>query len=678
MSNINPLMEKWNTPFGVPPFANITVAHYIPAITEAIKQAKSEIDQITASSEPPTFTNTVEALERSGMEVSAISQILFNLNSAETTPELQAAAMEASPLLTDYSNDITLNEELFARISQVYRNRDYTVYTPEQNMLLVKTYRNFILGGAGLDGYRRDRYREVTSELATLSLKFEENVLAETNDFQLHINQADDLEGIPAQIREQASAEATARNLKGWIFTLHAPSFVPFMQYAAKRQLREKMFRAYASRSFKNNSHDNREIVKKIVCLRLELAKLLGYNDYASLVLEDRMAGSAGEVKSFLNKMMSAALPAANSDFRKISDYAAGEGLTGELMKWDWSYYSEKFKKATLEIDDEILRPYFRLESVKEAVFSLAERLYGITFREVKEIPVYHPDVTAFEVLDGKRHLAILYLDFHPRKGKSGGAWMTTFRNQYRTGKDDIRPVVSLVMNFTRSTPSAPSLLTHNELTTLLHEFGHALHAILSECTYESLSGTGVERDFVELPSQIMENWAFEKEWLDTWAEHYVTGEKIPGHLLERIKALSVYNEGYACLRQLSFGLLDMAWHTIKNDNIPDVAAFERNVMVNTELFHPVEGTNISVAFGHLFGGGYAAGYYGYKWAEVLDADAFALFTEKGLFNRETAASFRKNILERGGTEKPSVLYKNFRGRKPSPEPLLIRSGFKK
>lgn len=678
MSNINPLLKKWDTPFGVPPFADITVAHYIPAISEAIKKAKSEIDQITGSSEPPTFANTVEALERSGMELSVISQILFNLNSAETSRDLQAAAMEASPLLTDYSNDITLNEELFARISQVYRNRDYTVYTPEQNMLLERTYRNFILGGAGLEGYRRDRYREVTSELAMLSLKFEENVLAETNDFQLHIKKEDELKGIPAQIKEQASAEAASQNLDGWVFTLHAPSFVPFMQYAANRQLREKMFRAYASRSFRNNDHDNREIVKKIVCLRLELAKLLGYKDYASLVLEDRMAGSAEEVKSFLNKLMSAALPVANVNFRKISKYAAEEGLKGDLMKWDWSYYSEKFKKSTLEVDDEMLRPYFRLESVKKAVFSLAERLYGLTFREVDEIPVYHRDVTVFEVLDGKRHLAILYLDFHPRKGKSGGAWMTTFRNQYRTDKDDIRPVVSLVMNFSRSTPSAPSLLTHNELTTLLHEFGHALHAILSECTYESLSGTGVVRDFVELPSQIMENWAYEKEWLDTWAEHYITGEKIPAPLLDKLRALSVYNEGYACLRQLSFGMLDMAWHTIKNDNIADVDAFERNALVATELFHPVEGTNISVAFGHLFGGGYAAGYYGYKWAEVLDADAFALFSEKGLFDSKTALSFRKNILEKGGTEKPSVLYKNFRGREPSIEPLLKRSGFMK
>ena len=671
-------MVKWDTPFSVPPFDKIAVEHYVPAIREAINRAKSEIECITVCTDPPTFTNTVEALERSGMEVSAVSQVLFNLNSAETSPALQAAAMEASPLLTDFSNDITLNEELFSRINQVYRNREYTVYTPEQKMLLERTFRNFILGGAGLEGYKRERFREVTSDLATLSLRFEENVLAETNSFQLHLSEKKDLAGLPPQAVEQAAGEAADRGLGGWVFTLHAPSFLPFMQYSERRELREKMFRAYASRSFRNNDHDNKEIVKKIVALRLELAKLLSYNDYASLVLEERMAASPAGVKSFLSRLLSAALPAANADFNTILEYARGEGLKGDLMKWDWSYYSEKYKKATLEIDDEMFRPYFRLDVVIKAVFSLAERLYGISFRELKEIPVYHPDVTTFEVMEGNRHLAILYLDFHPRKGKSGGAWMTTFRNQYRTYVEDVRPVVSLVMNFTRPTPATPSLLTHNELTTLLHEFGHALHAILSECNYESLSGTGVVRDFVELPSQIMENWAFEKEWLDTWAEHYTTGEKIPAEMLKKLRALSVYNEGYACLRQLSFGILDMAWHTIKNDTIADITAFERNAMITTELFPPVDGTNVSVAFGHLFGGGYAAGYYGYKWAEVLDADAWEAFRENGIFDRTTASAFRKNILEKGGTEKPGVLYRNFRGREPSVEPLLRRSGFLK
>ncbi len=676
MEITNPLLADWNTPFGVPPFSEIKVTDYVPAIKEAISRAKAETDSIASGAEPPTFANTVEALERSGETLEKISKVLFNLNSAETSPELQAAAMEASPLLTEHSNDITLNEDLFMRVAQVYGNRHYTVMTTEQAMLLEKTYRHFILGGAGLEGSQKERYRAITSEMAKLSLRFEENVLAETNEFILHLTDKNDLAGIPDSIVTAATEEAAARNLAGWVFTLHAPSFIPFMQYSGKRNLREKMYRAYASRSFRNNDHDNRQLVKRITSLRLELANLLGYPDYASLVLEERMAESAGEVKRFLNKLLSASLAPANADFRKISEYAEAEGLAEELHRWDWPFYSEKYKKKTLDIDDESLRPYLQLENVREAVLSLATRLYGIEFRKMEGIPVYHPDVVTYEVLEGSRHLAILYLDFHPRKGKSGGAWMTTFREQHRTDNTDIRPVVSLVMNFTKPSAENPSLLTHNELTTLLHEFGHALHAILSECTYEMLSGTSVARDFVELPSQIMENWAFEKEWLDTWARHYRTGEKIPAPLLEKLRELSIFNEGYACLRQLSFGMLDMAWHTIRSDIANDVATFERNAMMSTELFPAVDGTNMSVAFGHLFGGGYAAGYYGYKWAEVLDADAWSMFSENGIFDRNTALAFRKNILEKGGTEKPAILFRNFRGREPSIEPFLKRSGF--
>ncbi|MBE0676696.1 MAG: M3 family metallopeptidase [Bacteroidales bacterium] len=672
----NPLTVNWNTPYEAPPFSEIKAEHYIPAIKSAIDEARNEIAEITSNPEPPSFSNTVEALERTGRKLNRITQVLFNLNSAETSPEIQAAAMEASPLLSEYANDVTLNDELFFRIEQVYRNREYTIYNPEQSMLLEKSYRNFITGGAGLRGDQRKRYREISSELSLLSLRFEENVLAETNDFTLHIESDKDLAGLPDAVKEAAAAEAEARNLSGWIFTLHAPSFIPFMQYSEVRRLREKMYKAYTSRAFRKNKYDNREIVGKITSLRLELARLLGYPDYASLVLEDRMAENPDGVKQFLNKLLTASLPAANADFKRITEYAAREGLGGDLQRWDWSFYSEKLKKETLAIDDEILRPYFKLESVINAVFDLATKLYGTRFKKAVNIPVYHPDVTGYEVLDGERVLALLWLDFHPRKGKSGGAWMTTYRDQHLSGNDDIRPLVSLVMNFTKPGNSTPSLLTHNELTTLLHEFGHALHAIFSECTYESLSGTSVMRDFVELPSQIMENWAYEKEWLDTWAEHYQTGVKIPAEIIEKLTELARFNEGYACLRQLSFALLDMAWHTIRNNNVSDVTTFERNAMVATELFPEVSGTNMSVAFGHLFGGGYAAGYYGYKWAEVLDADAFSLFAEKGIFDRETAISFRKNILERGGTIKPAVLYRNFRGREPSIEPLLRRSGF--
>ena len=676
MPENNPLLSQWNTPFGVPPFEEITVSHFLPAAEAAIAAARREIDTIVDNKQPPTFKNTIEALEHAGENIGKIASVLFNLNSAETSDELQKAAMEVSPMLTRYSNDVTLNGELFLKIAQLYKHREYTVYTGEQKMLLEKTYLNFLKGGAGLEEHRRERFREISTELATLSLKFEENVLAETNEYILHITDKAKLKGLPEGICEAAASEAATRDMKGWVFTLHAPSFVPFMQYSEVRELREQMFRAYSTRAFRNNDRDNRELVKRIASLRLEIAKLLGYADYASMALDERMAETPESVMKFLNRLLKASLPAANRDFSKIAGFAEEEGFKGELMRWDWAFWSERLKKRDLDIDDELLKPYFSLERVQAAVFDLATTLYGITFHPVEGVPVYHSDVKAWEVKDGNQHLALLYLDFHPRKGKSGGAWMTTFREQSVKSGSEIRPIVSLVMNFTKPTSTKPSLLTHNELTTLLHEFGHALHAILSKCTYESLSGTNVVRDFVELPSQIMENWAFEKEWLDGWAEHYKTGEKIPELLLGKLKELSLFNEGYACLRQLSFGLLDMAWHTIRNEVTVGVDAFERNAMFATDLFPAVEGTNMSVSFGHLFSGGYAAGYYGYKWAEVLDADAFSLFHEKGIFDRETADAFRENILEKGGTEKAAELYKNFRGREPSIEPLLRRSGF--
>jgi len=676
MSENNPLLQQWNTPFGVPPFEKIKVAHFLPAIKASIEEGREEIDSIIKNPEPPTFANTIEALELSGKKLGRITSILFNLNSAETSPELQKAAMDASPLLTEYSNDITLNGELFLRIAQIYKHREYTLYSAEQGMLLERTYLGFIKGGAGLDGHKREIFREISTELSTLSLKFEENVLAETNNFFLHITEKNKIKGLPDAAVESAAAEAGSRNLKGWVFTLHAPSFIPFMQYAADRGLREKMHRAYSTRGFRNNEYDNKNIVKRIAQLRLQLANLLGYSDFASMALDDRMAETPANVMKFLNKMLVSSLPAARADFDRVTEFAAGEGLSGEMMRWDWAYYSEKLKKKTLNINDELLKPYLLLENVQNAVFGLATGLYGISFHQIEGVPVYHPDVKVFEVKDGSEHLALLYLDFHPRKGKSGGAWMTTFRDQSARDGIETRPVVSLVMNFTKPSKATPSLLTHNELTTLLHEFGHALHAIFSKCRYESLSGTSVVRDFVELPSQIMENWAYEKEWLDTWAEHYKTGEKIPEELLGKLRELALFNEGYACLRQLSFGLLDMAWHTIKGDIGLEVDTFERNAMFSTDLFPPVDGTNMSVSFGHLFSGGYAAGYYGYKWAEVLDADAFSMFTETSIFDRKTAEAFRKHILEKGGTEKAAILYHNFRGREPSIDPLLKRSGF--
>ncbi len=674
----NPLLLKWKTPFNTPPFGTINTSHFKPAIEEAIKHAEMEITEIADNTEPPDFKNTVEKLETAGDILGKITSVLFNLNNAETSKELQKVIQEVSPALTRFSNDITLNNKLFNRIAEVYGTRESSGLNTEKRILTEKKYRNFILGGAGLKEDERKRFREITEELAMLSLKFEENVLEETNSFELHITDKNDLAGLPDRVIEMSKMEAGKRDKEGWVFTLHFPSYVPFMQYSASRELREKMLKAYSSRAFKGNNHDNRENVIRIANLRLELSNLLGFNNYAEMILGDRMADTPAKVESFLEDLYKASRPAAFRDFNRIEEHAAGNGLKEKLERWDWAYYSEKLKKKLYSIDDEILKPYFRLENVEKAVFDLAGKLYGIKFIRNTEIPVYNKEVKTFEVYDSDNSfLAILYTDYHPRPGKSGGAWMTTYRDQKRTYGKDVRPLVSIVTNFSRSTETAPSLLSFNELTTFLHEFGHSLHAILTKCSYESLSGTSVAHDFVELPSQFMENFAYEKEWLDSWAVHYITGKKIPEETIKKIRDASVFNEGYACYRQLSFGFLDMAWHTLTAPVSKDVNEFEKEAMKRTELFPPVKGLNLSVSFSHIFGGGYAAGYYGYKWAEVLDADAFSHFTETGIFNKETAESFRKNILEKGGTENPLSLYVKFRGREPSIDPLLIRSGLK-
>jgi peptidyl-dipeptidase Dcp len=674
----NPLLEKWTTPFETPPFDLIKTEHFKPAAEEAIREAAAEIDLITNDPESPLFANTVESLERTGDKLGRIISVLFNLNSAETSKELQAVTQEISPLLTRFSNDITLNEKLFSRIRSVWDSREKLSLTTEQMMLLERKYRGFTLGGAGLDEEKKIRFRQISEELSALSLKFEENVLAETNDFELCITDREDLEGLPETIIEAASMEAAERKKEGWIFTLHFPSYVPFMQYSAKRELREKMLKSYSSRSFRGNDHDNRELVKKIANLRLELSNILGFQNYAEMALIDRMADKQSIVETFLKKLYDASHPAALRDFSNLREFAEKNGHKGPVERWDWAFYAEKLKMAKFSIDDEILRPFFRLATVQDAIFGLAARLYGISFREADNIPVYHSEVKTWEVIDKNNDtLAIFYADYHPRAGKSGGAWMTSYREQRNDGSENIRPFVSIVTNFARPTESKPSLLSFGELTTFLHEFGHALHAILSQCTYESLSGTNVPRDFVELPSQFMENWAYEKEWLDTWASHYQTGEKIPTEVIAKIKEASVFNEGYACERQLGFGFLDMAWHTLTKPFEGDVKSFESEALKNFRLFPEIESSNMSCSFTHLFGGGYAAGYYGYKWAEVLDADAFYHFREKGIFNNEVADSFRKNILEKGGTDKPMNLYLKFRGREPSIDALLDRSGLK-
>jgi len=674
----NPLLAEWNTPFGTPPFNIIGTNHFKPAIEEAIKIAAEEIKKITENTEAPDFENTISTLDRSGETLGKITALLFNLNSAETNKSLQEVTQEVSPLLTRFSNDITLNKKLFKRIKTVSETIEISRLNTEQKILTERKFRNFILGGAALKEEERKRFRQISEELATLSLKFEENVLEETNSFEFHITERKDLAGLPESLIEMASMEAEKRKKKGWIFTLHFPSYIPFMQYSERRDLRAKMLKAYSSRAFRANEFDNSQNTLNIANLRLEIARMLGFSTFAEMILGDRMADTPEKVEIFLEELYRASKPAALRDFEHIRSFALSQGHTDKIERYDWAFYSEKLKKKLYDIDDEILKPYFSLNNVETAVLGLATSLYGLSFIRNITIPVYNPEVKTFEVYDhDDAFLAILYIDYHPRPGKSGGAWMTSYRDQKNVNGKEVRPLISIVANFTRSSETRPSLLSFNELTTFLHEFGHSLHGMLTKCTYESLSGTNVSRDFVELPSQFMENFAFEKEWLDTWATHYLTGEKIPDEIISKIKEALTFNEGYACYRQLSFGFLDMAWHTITNPVHSTISEFESAAIAKTELFPKVEGVNMSASFGHIFGGGYASGYYGYKWAEVLDADAFSYFTETGIFNRETAAAFRKNILEKGGTEKPHDLYVGFRGKEPTIDALLTRSGLK-
>jgi peptidyl-dipeptidase Dcp len=647
-------------------------------VEEAIKSAGEEIKIISENNLPPDFENTIASLDRAGETLGRITSLLFNLNSAETNKSLQKVAQEVSPLLTRFSNDITLNKRLFKRIKTVHETINTSGLNTEQKILTERKFRNFILGGAALKEEERKRFRSISEELAMLSLKFEENVLEETNSFELHITERDDLAGLPESLIEMASMEAEKRKKRGWIFTLHFPSYIPFMQYSEKRDLREKMLKAYSSRAFRANNYDNNQNVLKIANLRLEIARILGFSTFAEMILGDRMADTPEKVEKFLEELYQASKQAAFRDFENIRKLAESQGHTSKIERYDWAYYSEKLKKKLFNIDDEILKPYFNLEKVEAAVMDLASALYGIRFINNKSIPVYHSEVKTFEIYDrDNTFLSILYIDYHPRPGKNGGAWMTSYRDQKNENGNDVRPLISIVANFTRPSETRPSLLSFNELTTFLHEFGHSLHGMLTKCTYESLSGTNVARDFVELPSQFMENFAFEKEWLDTWAEHYLTGEKIPLEVINKIKEASTFNEGYSCYRQLSFCFLDMAWHTITKPIETNISDFESLAMAKTEMFPPIEGSNMSASFGHIFGGGYAAGYYGYKWAEVLDADAFSYFTETGIFNKETAAAFRKNILEKGGADNPHDLYIKFRGMEPSIDALLKRSGLK-
>ncbi len=679
VKNENPLLTEFNTPFGTPPFDQIKPEHYVPAIDSAISEARKEVDAIVANQDAPAFQNTIEALDRSGKQLGVITNILFNLNSAETDTTLQKIVREVSPKLTDFGNDINLNPELFLRVKAVYDVKDSLNLTVEQTTLLEKTYRGFVSSGANLDEAGKEKFRAISRELSDLSLQYDENLLAETNGYTLNITDSAKLSGLPAGFVEALAMAAKEQGKEGWVVTLHAPLYIPFMKYADDRDLRRELFVAYNSRCFKGDQYDNQKVLKRIVELRLEMAKLLGFETYADIVLEDRMAEKYEKVNQFLTDLLAASVPAAKAEVAEVEEFAKTLGFSGKLERWDWSYYSEKLKNSKYSFNEEELKPYFQLEKVRDGIFMLANKLYGLSFQPNTNIPVYHSDVTAYEVYDESgRFLSVLYLDFFPRAGKSGGAWMTSFRSQYRNEKgEDVRPFISVVCNFTKPTESAPSLLTFDEVTTFLHEFGHALHGMLSDVTYSSLSGTSVYRDFVELPSQIMENWAVEKEFLDLFASHYQTGEKLPAELIQKIIDSQNYLAGYMSVRQLSFGIIDMAWHTLKAPYTGDVNAFERKAMAATETFPEVKGTNFSTAFSHIFAGGYAAGYYSYKWAEVLDADAYSVFKERGIFNKEVAKSFRENVLSKGGSEHPMVLYKRFRGQEPTVDALLVRSGLK-
>ena len=676
------LTQKFNTKHDTSPFSQIKMEDYKPAFIENIAAAKAEIDTITNNPEPPTFQNTIEALEFSGESLDRLSSIFFNLNSAETCDEMQKIAQEISPLLTEFSNDITLNEDLFKRIKTVFEQRATLNLSTEQSTLLDKKFKSFSRNGALLSEEKKSKLREIDTELAKLKLTYGENVLAETNNYQLHITNKSDLKGLPEGTIEAAKALAKSKELEGWIFTLDYPSYIPFVTYADHRELRKEIAIAAGKKSFQNNEFDNQKITLKIAKLRHERANLLGYETHSHFVLEERMAQNPNKVKSFLNDLLAKAKPAADREFAQLTAFAKSLDGIEQLEKWDGAYYSEKLKQKLFNLDDENLKPYFRLENVLNGAFTIAGNLYGLTFTEVFDIDKYHEEVTTYEVKDEFGELvAIFFADFFPRKGKRNGAWMTSFKSQYiKDGKNE-RPHVSIVCNFTPpivtsdKSEAKPSLLTFNEVTTLFHEFGHALHGMLANTTYPSLSGTSVYWDFVELPSQVMENWCYEPEALALFAKHYQTGEVIPQEYVEKIKESASFQEGMATLRQISFGLLDMAFHSNNPTEITDIKAFEKTVFEGTSLYPDVAENCMSVSFSHIFNGGYSSGYYSYKWAEVLDADAFAYFQEKGIFNKEVATKFKENVLSKGGTELPMELYIKFRGQEPKAEALLKRAG---
>lgn len=673
----NPFLNDWKTPFQTPPFDEIKIEHYLPAFEEGMRQHKAEIEAIINNKSKPTFENTIEAMEKSGMLLTNVSSVFYNLNSAHTNDEMQSIAKTIAPMLSKHRDDINLNEQLFAKIKAVYDEREELNLSTEQKKLLKDYYDSFIRGGANLSDDKKEKFRKINEELSLLSLKFGENVLKETNAIALIVENRDDLAGLPETVIQAAFELAKSKGYEGkWAFTLQKPSFIPFLQYSEKRNLREKIFKAYINRGNNDNEYDNKKILSRIAALRVERANLLGYRTHADFVLEKNMAKTPELVYKFLNELWQPALKRAKMEIEDMQKIIDKEGGKFKLEAWDWWYYSEKVKKEKYDIDEEMLRPYFKLENVLNGVFEVATKLYGIQFVERKDIPTYHPDVKAIEVkeADGK-HIAILFTDYFPRESKRSGAWMNSFRKQSNLEGNFVTPVICNVGNFSKPTADKPSLLSLDEVNTLFHEFGHALHGMLSNSTYPTVSGTSVPRDFVELPSQIMENWALNPEVLKIYAKHYQTNLPMPDSLIRKIENSQLFNQGFATVEYLAAAFLDMDWHTITLPEEKDVTVFEKESLNKIGLITEIQSRYQSTNFQHIFSGGYSAGYYSYIWAAVLDADAFEAFKEKGLFDRATADSFRKNILEKGGSDEPMNLYVNFRGREPKVDALLKRRG---
>lgn len=668
----NPLLQNFDSA----PFLQVKTEHFKPAIIEAIQIAKKEIEEIQTRQQDPTFENTIEPLDYAGKKLDRITSIFFNLNSAETNEEIQKIAQEVSPLLSEFKNDLLLNKELFQRIQTIWNSGKSLVLNAEQKTLLENKYKAFTRNGANLSEEDKLKLREIDKELSSLSLQFGEHILSETNKYELFVEDEEKLKGLPEEVKEEAEELAREKGKKGWIFTLDYPVFIPFMKYAHNRELRKELAIAFGAKGFHNDELDNQEIVLKIANLRFDRAQLLGYKSHAHFVLEERMAETPEKVHSFLEDLLLKAKPAAEREFKQLEDFAKNMDNIDQLEKWDSAYYSEKLKKQLFELDEDELKPYFPLQNVIEGVFTVAEKLYDLKFEEINNVDKYHTDVRTYNVTDEDgKEVALFYADFHPRAGKRDGAWMTVYKNQERFEDKDDRPHISIVCNFTKPGKNSPSLLTFNEVTTLFHEFGHALHGMLANTTYPSLSGTSVYWDFVELPSQIFENWCYEREALELFAKHYKTGGVIPQQLINKIKKSANFQEGMATLRQISFGLLDLSWHGIDPSEIKNVKEHELKAFSHTQLFPDVVNNCMSTSFSHIFQGGYSAGYYSYKWAEVLDADAFEYFQETGIFNKETAGKFKDHVLSRGGTEHPMELYKRFRGKEPRPDALLKRAG---